>query len=341
MYAAPRRFAVDRTRQAALALLFLSPAAGELVSGSSPPLEFFNPLSTTLFAALYGCGTLLIREAVLRWQKGVVSLMLLGAAYGVYEEGLTVKSWFNPGWMDLGTLGHYGRYGGVNWVWAVWLTIYHATISIALPIFLIDVLFPDLKGKRLLSDKELRWPIFAFATVGAVGFLLFPYYPGAEVLWAVVIGVALVGLAMAAPKNLFAPVAASPARSAWPFAVLGAAWMTSAFVIFGAGESFGLDPAVDIMIGLCLTAAVALLLHFKLFPGQEERFLFAFLSGCMGLFIAFGFILGFVNPWAFLGQPIAAAVAAGFLVRVHHENKSRWPSPAEATLSAPATPATA
>jgi len=34
----------------------LSPAIGELLSGSAPPLEFFNPFGFAMLASLYGSG---------------------------------------------------------------------------------------------------------------------------------------------------------------------------------------------------------------------------------------------------------------------------------------------
>jgi len=45
-----------------LFLFVLSPAIGELLSGSSPPLEFFNPFTFLILASLYGSGALLVRE---------------------------------------------------------------------------------------------------------------------------------------------------------------------------------------------------------------------------------------------------------------------------------------
>jgi hypothetical protein len=56
-----------------LVLFFLSPAIGELLSGSSPPAEFFTPFGLTVMAVLYGGGALLAREAVTRWKRGWVS----------------------------------------------------------------------------------------------------------------------------------------------------------------------------------------------------------------------------------------------------------------------------
>ena len=89
-------------------LFFLAPMVGELLSGSSPPVEFFNPFGLALLSLLYGGGAIIARELMRRWGKGWGALLLLGAAYGIVEEGLMVKSFFDPNWVDLGALGHYG-----------------------------------------------------------------------------------------------------------------------------------------------------------------------------------------------------------------------------------------
>ncbi|MCG7849162.1 MAG: hypothetical protein MIO93_08305 [ANME-2 cluster archaeon] len=96
-----------------ISLLFLPPAIGELLSGSSPPLQFFNPLMLLMLVLLYGCGTLLIREAMVRWNLQW-SVIFLAVAYGIVEEGLMVKSYFNPGWVDMGILSGYDMYFGVQ-----------------------------------------------------------------------------------------------------------------------------------------------------------------------------------------------------------------------------------
>ncbi len=305
---------MDRQRKGLLALLFLSPAFGELVSGSSPPLEFFNPLSLLGLMALYGCGALLIRDAAIRWDKGWATILCLGLAYGVYEEGIVVKSWFDPGWMDLGILGTYGRVGGVNWVWGVWLTTYHAVISIALPIVLTNLLFPDFKGKRLLTDRATRYALFAFGFI----FLPFdlvavPYWGGPEHLIALISAVGFVAIARDLPKDLLHPRAATTPRRAWPFAALGFAWMASIVLIYT-----GLGPALlpyhaAIGFGLAVTAVALLFLERSLPARDGERFLFAFLVGALGLFLIFGFVLGIVKPAAFFGMPVVAALTSAFL----------------------------
>jgi len=80
----------------ALILFLLSPAIGELLSGSAPPVEFFNPFGFVILVSLYGSGAVIIRELKIRWKKGISSVLLLGAAYGILEEGLLVCSFYNP-----------------------------------------------------------------------------------------------------------------------------------------------------------------------------------------------------------------------------------------------------
>ncbi|HET7011786.1 MAG TPA: hypothetical protein VFI11_13500 [Anaerolineales bacterium] len=164
----------------AFVLLFLSPAVGELLSTSSPPVEFFQPFTLPFMAALYGCGALLVRELAFRWRQGWPAILLLGAAYGIVEEGLAVKSFFDPNWVDLGILGVYGRWLGVNWVWSVGLAIYHAVFSIGIPILLVGLLFPAERDRPWLSAAGFRWAAAIFgATTIFMNLALTAYRPTA------------------------------------------------------------------------------------------------------------------------------------------------------------------
>jgi len=89
-----------------------------------------------------------------------------------------VRSFFNPAWKDLGVLGSYGRWLGTNWVWAEWLAIYHAIFSITIPIFLVELTFPQSKTRIWLSLK-MRVLFHALLVLAIIlGFFAFPYDPG-------------------------------------------------------------------------------------------------------------------------------------------------------------------
>ena len=92
-----------------LLLILLTPGIPEYLSSSSainalvlnPPLFLFQLLANI---GLYGSGALLIREAKVRWNKGWGTVFLLGAAYGILEEGVALSTLFNPHAGPVGSL---------------------------------------------------------------------------------------------------------------------------------------------------------------------------------------------------------------------------------------------
>ncbi|MGD8821626.1 MAG: hypothetical protein PVG63_00860, partial [Anaerolineales bacterium] len=187
----------------ALALFVLAPTVGELISGSAPPVEFLNPFSFFLLAALYGSGALLAREFSLRWNKRWPTIVMLGLAYAIIEEGLMVKSFFDPAWMDLGDMANYGRWLGVNWPWTVELMIYHALVSIAIPIQLVELIYPEKRDQRWLTRRGMRAVAILLALDVAFGFLFLTTYhpPAGPYLLAVLVTAALFLWARALPAE--------------------------------------------------------------------------------------------------------------------------------------------
>jgi hypothetical protein len=55
-------------------------------------------------------------------------------AYGIAEEGIAVRTLFDTTAPLEQPLGAFGWAGGVNWVFATHLMLYHAVTSIAIPI---------------------------------------------------------------------------------------------------------------------------------------------------------------------------------------------------------------
>ncbi|NUR93534.1 MAG: DUF998 domain-containing protein, partial [Nonomuraea sp.] len=126
----------------AVGLFFLSPIVGELLLGATS-IDMLALLP--VMALLYGGGALLIREAVRRAGRGWCSILLLGAAYALLEEGLLDQMLFNRHYSEgydmvsvtyvpfLGT----GAYGLLS-VLAV-----HGVWSITVPIALMESLVPS------------------------------------------------------------------------------------------------------------------------------------------------------------------------------------------------------
>jgi hypothetical protein len=165
----------DRRRFAPMIfILLLAPAMGELLIGSSPPREYFNPFSFIVMTVLYGGGALLIREARARWKLGW-SVIFLAIAYGIIEEGIMVQSFFNHHHPDLGEIAFYGRWLGTNWPWTIQLILYHATVSTMVPIMASDVLFPEMKDEPLLEKKGIiAWNVAI--TIDVIIFAVYVFF---------------------------------------------------------------------------------------------------------------------------------------------------------------------
>jgi hypothetical protein len=197
-----------RPRLPVLALLLFAPTIPELLTGSTPittlfvdPVQFL--VSFGIDIGLYGTGALLIREFVVYYRKGWASTLLLGAAYGIAEEGFAVHTFFQPGGSPVGALGSYGHAFGVNWLWALGLTVFHATYSIALPILLTGLWFPEAKGRRWLDRGAVGLTAAIYLLVVFAFALLVGHGPTpAEFGFFLAVVALLIVLALRAPAHL-------------------------------------------------------------------------------------------------------------------------------------------
>ena len=121
-------------------LILLSPMIAELFSGSTPLLVFFSPFVFLVYLGFYGFGALIIRETVARKRLNFASVLLFGAAYGVLEEGIVLKSWFDPNWMGATVVSGVLRVYGIGILQPLTNVVYHAVISIGAPILIVQSL---------------------------------------------------------------------------------------------------------------------------------------------------------------------------------------------------------
>lgn len=141
---------LEKIKNPVIVLFFLSPLLAELMTSSAPPLEFFNPAGFFFICTWYGCGVLLIREIAVRKQMNWKGIFLLGMAFGILEEAIFVKTFFDPHAVDLQIFASFGRVAGINIPWAAYLTLFHGLHSILFPILLTYILFAtDIKGMAL------------------------------------------------------------------------------------------------------------------------------------------------------------------------------------------------
>ena len=243
------------SKKSILFLIFFAPFVGEGLSTSTPVIEWLNPLVIILLVFLYGFGALIVRELMIRWGKGSegwITLLLLGAAYGIIEEGLYLMSFFNPNWQDVGILGIYGRFFEVNWVWVVQLTIFHMIYSVTIPIVLTHIAFPGVKEDSWLSKKGFIIVIIIFILCGPSWMLFvidtYNYIPGlAEYLGFLILTILLILFAKNAPEQLFGKIEVE-VPSFKRFFILGLVWGVGFFLIAWILPALNFNPLIPILL---------------------------------------------------------------------------------------------
>ena len=299
-------------------LAIMSPVVAELCSGSSPPLEFFNPISFALLLGLYGAGVLIMRELSVIWNLGWFGVILLGSAYGILEEGVAIKSFFDPEWMDLGGLGEYGRYLGTNLVWAVWLTIFHAVISITVPIVLIGFMYPQFKGQRFLEGRRFKIVLLIMLLdVLVCFFLLNPYVPYLPMYLLSILAVfGLVFYAKHFPRKFMMPKEGPPTWTPRRFFVMGFAFLLLCFVLAGLFVETIVAPIVPIALMLALSTYVILMLEKHMGCRGNLPHKGYFIAGILSLLLFLDFVLG-------LGGAVDMVIVGVFLA-IFIFDLTRW-----------------
>ena len=157
-------------------LFFLAPLVGELLTGFSPPFRFINPLASFFLFALYGAGAVLCRELAFRSGRSWPTILALGAAIVLLKEGIMTASLFSP---DLAApLASYGRFLGVNWFWLVQSLLFESIFAIAIPILLVNLLFPQARSAPWIGASG-TWGLLGLLISGLLLGLAFlsPYHP--------------------------------------------------------------------------------------------------------------------------------------------------------------------
>jgi len=251
-------------------ILLLSPGIPEYLSGSSPlnalvlnPGMFLFQLLANL--GLYGPGVLLIREARVRWNVGWGPVLLLGAAYGILEEGVALSTLFNPAAGPVGALGTYGHWLGVSWVWLAGILPVHMIYSISLPILLLGLALPGTEGRPFLQGRKLPAALVVLGADVIALFLLITlgmkFWMGLPILVGSLLAIAAL---VVATRVVGGDIIRAKPRPRWGprrVAVLGVAYFPSVllaeFLVMGVGAPAAVDFCIVVAIqGLFLYAAL-------------------------------------------------------------------------------------
>jgi len=129
---------------AASGLFFLSPFIGEFLLGNMPVTYLWL---LPVLGLMYGLGCIIIRETAIRLKLRWNGILLLCLVYGIIEEAILTQSLFDPNYLGLRLLDYgYVKSLGIGSWWTVYVLVIHLVWSTALPIALIEFLFPQTKN---------------------------------------------------------------------------------------------------------------------------------------------------------------------------------------------------
>jgi len=290
-----------RTWPAILTLFWLSPIIAEVMSGSTPPLAFLSPFSLIVLPTFYGSGALLVREIVRRRGWGWPNIVVLGMAYGILEEGIQVQTWFNSSPVSpSASYHHYGELFSINWLWAINLTMYHAVISITIPIILTEALFPRVAARPWLRRRGivgfslllalntvLVGLLAGFVFSAKVGYAHPPLLPFIFTL-GLLVDVFMIGSTVHISLARMLPVAPGKRRAPhlWTVRIVMFLLATSLFLLtplFGGLRVPGWIAALIILSGY--EFAILRVYTWSQRPGWNERHLIALAIGILCFFI--------------------------------------------------------
>lgn len=199
----------------ALVLVVLSPLVAEFLLGDFSVRQLYLLI---VLLPLYGGGALLIREVTRRAGRGWPTMVLLAIAYGIFEEGVTTMSLFNPDYAGQ----HLLRYGfvpalGTSFAWDAFVVAIHVVFSISTPILIAE----GVAGRRR-TEPWLKTPglvvavaLFALGAVVDTGFQVatsrFVASPGQLIVVVALVVVLIVTAFAAFPRR----VRRSPEPGSW------------------------------------------------------------------------------------------------------------------------------
>jgi hypothetical protein len=328
-----------RNRKAAWTLALLTPVIAELAFGSTP-LHFAYLL--LLWLPIYGAGILLIREAVTRTGRGWPSIIVLGLAYEIAEDGLGLQALTSP------HLYHAADWApqifGFNIAYWILNAIYHIVFSAIIPIFITNLLFPAFKDRPYLKKGGLVWVmLFALIGVGMLRGSVPPSQdPGYTAPVAVLIGcvVAIIALAVIAlrfmPRKQPSPMNDTAVPSSKQLVLTG---VVSTVVVFGLMYPFagahqplfthGYWAYIPIAIGTLLAVYVYKTIRSW---GQSKlwntRLALALAGGALVGHTIFGLVAAHLNVIDRIGLGIILVIMAWLLYRLYRKQPTVSAEPA-------------
>lgn len=270
----------------AVGLVFLAPLIGEFLLGN---ISLAGIAGLFVLAPLYGGGALLIREVTRRAGRGWATMLVLGVAYALFEEGLVTQFLFNPAYHGLDLQDEaYVPALGIGVRLAVTIIALHAIWSTGVAIALVEALVPGRGTEPWLG----RWGLAVTGVVFVAGsaFLAFAEYSEQHFLASVpqllstaVVVLALIAVAFALDRRP-RPVTGGTAPDFW---IVGAASLGASSLLLLAVDAPGW-LGVGLAIAL-LSGGAVLVLRWSRRGGWGDAHRLALAGGALLTYAWIGF----------------------------------------------------
>lgn len=154
-----------------LTLILIVPFLTELLTYNIPATLFFKPVVFLALIIIYGFSVLIIREISVRWGLGLFGMLLLGIAYGIYNEGIVAKTILMTTTVPLAeSYGHYKLSFGINFAFALAILTWHSFHSVLFPILILNYVYPKSKDRKWIKNYQLYLISIIVIGVGVLSF---------------------------------------------------------------------------------------------------------------------------------------------------------------------------
>jgi len=294
-----------------ITLLILTPGIPEYLSSSSPinaivlnPPQFVFQLLANL--GLYGSGALLIHDAGIRWKKGWATVLLLGAAYGILEEGVALSTLFDPNAGPVGALGSYGHWLGVNLIWAAGIVPFHAIFSISIPILLLGIAIPETRLKPLVSTRGTIAALLVLSFDVVILMVVVWHVSGYWMGWPILaLSFLSIGGLLFLSRRITLPftgkMGGRPTPSSKEAVAVGFSFFPAVILVQNLGRGAGLPAALDFLLVVAVQALYLLYVTRRSWGGSRKSVI-SFVLGLLVPIMVFGVLAELAFPLTLLAD---------------------------------------
>lgn len=303
---ATRRLRPPRRWPAILVFFLLAGLIPETIATNSTSVYqlVHQPFGLLFICGFYGTADIVIREAIIRRPLGLAGKVLMGVAFGFVNEGVVAGTWYHV------RPDGYAFVHGIDWSWALSLTVFHVFVSVFVPVYVIDSVFPSLAGASLLKRRGIILNCILFLGFSALSAFAPDHRTQRLAVLLVAVALATLATRLPAARMAFTPGPLLRPPGLWRLRLLGFAAMLLYFVCIyllpalfvranhriGAADAAPALVANLILLGL-VGWALGLGLDWSRRPGWSPRQQLALISGALGFSLLFSFLPPLLATW--------------------------------------------